>query len=341
VSGNVQRLDQIPKSLIRRVATGIPMFDVSYGITRGYKGEEFIDEYGIPLKKMSLWSGESGVGKTRLAIAICAKLTRTPYSSPRRILYVQNESSPSDFHQWAAPFNMDTKQCYLTESNDPEEHYRIMLDVLPHVMVVDSLNMLEDECSPKALRKALMIWQKASNHIGTHIILIGHQNERGLVKGNNIIKYLVDVICMLRKAESNMPKSITLKKIYEDSVVGRGIFYIEFVKNRTHRTGNCVIFQHTDSGIEYKGISSPGELSADASKLKGLAEQMDRLQSTLKLRRGKRSVIITPNITIPQAVAPNPVINVQVGNSGLQCRGCGRQNVGNAKYCSVCGKKLK
>jgi len=340
----VQRLDQVSKSLVRRVKTGIFDFDCAYGYTRGSKSDgEFVCENGFPLKKLSLWSGESGVGKTRLAIKICAELSRWG----RRILYVQNEASASDFNQWAAPFDMCRSNCYLTESNDPKEHYRMMLDVLPHVMVIDSLNMLEDEGSPKALRNALMVWQKASHHVGTHIILIGHQNERGNVKGNNIIKYLVDVICMLRKAESKMPKSPSLRQIYEESVVGKGIFYIEFVKNRTSKTGMSVIFQHTDKGIDFKGVSHPDSLSAEGQKLKGLAEQVDRLQGMLKGKRGKRPVIVTPNITIPQQViAPSPVINIAPpivnirSSSGKMCYICGAENVVNASFCNKCGKSL-
>ena len=141
---DVYRLDTISKHLVRRVQVGMlgcfpttspfHWFNHLYGHTCGVTfGGRDINEYGLPLKKLSLWSGESGVGKTRLALALTAQLCKYPMTGPRRVLYVQNEASISDFHQWAAPFNINEKQCYVTTSNDPEEHYRIMLDTIKEV----------------------------------------------------------------------------------------------------------------------------------------------------------------------------------------------------------------
>ena len=78
-----------------RLSTGFPGRDWVYGASQQVNG---LWAWGLPMGAISLWAGAAGSGKSRLAIAVAAKMSR----AEQRILYVQNEVSQQQFRIWAA-----------------------------------------------------------------------------------------------------------------------------------------------------------------------------------------------------------------------------------------------
>ena len=69
-----KRLSDIESRPIRRASTGIDELDFIYGCS--FKAFADNDEWGLPDGKISLWTGDSGVGKSRVAIELAKTMAR-------------------------------------------------------------------------------------------------------------------------------------------------------------------------------------------------------------------------------------------------------------------------
>lgn len=233
---NVKKLSDIEAEPIKRNQTFFEDLDYLYGIN-----EMKYNNIGMPIGKISLWAGESGVGKSRLAIEIAKKFS-TNYTNGV-VLYFQTESPLSDFASWAK----DTKQydqIYCSGENKIDEMIKIIYEVKPKLIFIDSVNMIEEfETGNK--KEARRIIQgiddkpglkKATHDVGAHTILLGQLNQDGkTIKGGTSLPHLVDIALNVVKTDK------------------QGVFRVEVgTKHRYGSTENIAEFRHTKDGvIEY------------------------------------------------------------------------------------------
>lgn len=241
MSRKFYKLSEIEEQPIRRIQTGNENIDRLFGksIIDGY------DEYGLPSGKVILISGSRGSGKSRLCTAISGSIS---YSN--KVLYFQQEVSKEEFKNWSKPFDINFSNFFISESNKIEEQEEIIYNLMPDVVIVDSLNMIENIKSINKCKEILKKYKDIANKYDITFILIGFLNKAGETKGNNDIEHLVDVICHVRIPD--------LKKIPKDEQINyKGVFIFEIGgKNRYGQVGGKIYLQHDDEfGIIYPTVT--------------------------------------------------------------------------------------
>lgn len=233
---NVMKLSDIEAKPTLRNKTFFPDLDYLYGRNELLASEHNI---GMPVGKISLWAGQSGVGKSRLCIDV-AKLFSTNYSNGV-VLYFQTESPLSDFASWAK----DTKQydkIYCSGENKIDEMIKIIYEIKPKLIFIDSVNMIEEfeSGNKKEARRLIQGYdgkiglKQATHDVGAHTILLGQLNQDGkTIKGGTSLPHLVDIALNVVKTEEN------------------GVFRVEVgTKHRYGSTENVALFKHTNDGVE-------------------------------------------------------------------------------------------
>jgi len=239
---NVKKLSEIEAKPTLRNRTWFFDLDLIYGVNE-------LPEHnlGMPKGKISLWAGQSGVGKSRLCIDV-AKNFSTKYIGGV-VLYFQTESPLSDFASWAK----DTKQydqIYCSGENKIDEMIKIIYEVKPKLIFIDSVNEI-DEFENGNKKEARRIIQgadgrvglkQATHDVGAHLILLGQLNQDGkTIKGGTSLPHLVDIALNVVKTDTN------------------GVFRVEVgTKHRYGSTENTALFKHTNDGvIEYNPNIAP------------------------------------------------------------------------------------
>lgn len=221
----VYSLDEIESKPIERLSTGIEALDKIYGFSIVNNKEV----WGLPKGKISVWSGPSGIGKTRLCI--CISLFANKIGD--RVLTFQNEVSPSEFKGWIKTPVKSPSNFFVSNYSNLLEQIQVIKSIKPDLVIVDSMNMIDGFDSIGNVKDILLKYQETVREVGCHVIFIGHQNKQGDIKGSNDSIYLGDIIAILERRKNERT------------------FIVKIDKNRYGRTGGWVAFIHTDIGIEY------------------------------------------------------------------------------------------
>jgi len=216
-------LSEIKASQVRRLSTGVSELDWVYGSTT--MGQQ--QQWGLPLGGTSLWAGEAGTGKSRLAVSICSKL-----SINQRVLYIQNEVSAEQFREWFSQHH-DPRRIFVYEETELNAHRRAIRQVHPSLIIVDSVSLLTPTAKQSALNELIQTYRRWAKQINAHILLIGHLNQQGQVKGGTTLAHLADTVVHIEK--SRIPDWVEVKIPS---------------KHRFGPTGRVAVFLHRDWGVE-------------------------------------------------------------------------------------------
>jgi predicted ATP-dependent serine protease len=195
---SVQKVKYVQVKRVLRIPTMIPELDWIYGYTGS--------NYGLPAGKMSLWAGEKGVGKSRLAIEVCKTVARHTYKYKDRkpfqlkVLYFQKEVDMGTLAGWVKqdggtmPDNF-----YVSDSATVDEQIADIRQVGPKVVVIDSINMLKEfrTHSDGAIEAAVDKYRSVCESVDCHIIFLGQLNKNGSSKGR--IACLLDAEFLLKR----------------------------------------------------------------------------------------------------------------------------------------------
>lgn len=225
--------DKIQEENLIRYSTGFPDLDMIYGITHFPNNRYSV---GLPAGKISLWAGAGGVGKTRVAVEMVLKISAVGL----RVLFYQNEVSPTEFKGWVKKPVIRPENLFVGNVLSLDDQIQGIKNIHPHVVIVDSINMMEGFTSPEELRNILQTYKGVAEENKCHVIFISHLNKQGEVKGNNDVEYLVDVVCRLNHHTTPGTKQVV-----------KGVFYLEIGKNRFGPSGGYIAFSHTDTGVEF------------------------------------------------------------------------------------------
>lgn len=243
------RLSDVPVIQVPRLSTGYRDLDLAYGTTviRDAQDIPVRKSSGLPLGGVSLWSGSPGVGKTRAAIAISVSVNR----AGKRVMFVQTEVTASQFRSWTGNKIVRPDDYLVHTSPELDSIIKAIMRFRPDLIVLDSLNMIDGYQSPTVIRRISERFKKAVESVQGHVIIIGHLNKEGRVKGNNDIEYLIDIQCSLTRFEDSLTKK-------ERQLCDKDIstwFMLTFEKNRygataAHGCQNYVMFRHVGDGIK-------------------------------------------------------------------------------------------
>lgn len=212
--------NQIKPKPTLRVSTGIPELDYLYGQTEG--------SWGMPTSKISLLTGESGVGKTRLLV----ELVKHMIGSGKNIIFMQGEVGVEAFV--AEKMNGQSwSNLLLTDDITLEEQIRHIVQYSPSLMIIDSAQQLENWEKGRNAKDIVNRYRAAIEATGTHIILISQMNADGSTKGGTEISHMVDICLYARKGKA----------------LADNQFVLESGKNRYGVSGVQTIWQHNDEGV--------------------------------------------------------------------------------------------
>ncbi len=225
-------ISEIKPETVKRSLSGFSELDWLYGYSKFPNGIY----WGIPYGKISLWAGESGVGKSRAAISVAKKLVNIG----ARVLYFQNEVDLPTFADWV---KCNYNNFIVSDDTDLKNQIKNIIMAQPNVVFVDSVNQIEEYKSGTKRDIKNIIegyngiegFRGISKSLNCHIVLISQLNQDGTVKGSTTLSHLIDI-----------EFSVILSGIDDHFLIKVG------KKHRYGRTGEMfkTLWRHTDEGVE-------------------------------------------------------------------------------------------
>lgn len=217
---NVIPLSHVSVQPVERLTTAVPYVDWCFGNTTDSRGHK---SWGLPAGALTLMSGASGSGKSRLAVKVAAAMTRAFH----RILYAQSEVTLAQFKGWVIGNKANSDNFLVTQTIEVEELTAMIADLRPTLVVIDSISMFAGSA-----KQNVMALKRAVEGVHGHGLLLSHENARGHVRGGTTLPHLVD--CVAKVTRSNFP----------DTWVS-----FELGKNRFGPSGRGATFDHEAAGL--------------------------------------------------------------------------------------------
>lgn len=234
---NVKRLSDIEPNPIKRCLTGFEELDYMYG----YSDFPSHTEWGMPQGKISLWSGGSGIGKSRLCIEVAKHIASS--CAANKVLYIQTEAPISDFASWAKETKKYTN-IYCSGESDLDEIIKIIYYINPDVVFIDSVNEIDgfDTLNKRAATRLIkgsdgkVGLKQVTDDCGCHLIMLAQENQDGkTIKGGTALPHLVDIHLQAVPYSKDSTACFTVK-------VG--------IKHRFGKRGTAAMFIHYDWGVK-------------------------------------------------------------------------------------------
>jgi predicted ATP-dependent serine protease len=219
----VYKLSDVTPELLRRVSTTEMELDWAFG----RKGD-----WGLVKGKISLWSGERGVGKTRLLSQLMKAWDKVGCSS----MLFQGEVSPGQFAaEKMAGYKSD--RIFISPSTLIDEQIEAIQHYAPTFVITDSVQQIEEYKGGRGAKEIVRKLRDVLEVTGTHVIFISQLTTTGKTKGGTELPHEVDVECYVRKWA---PK------------VSPHLIGLTVAKNRYGEAGKEVVMCHQDWGVEFQ-----------------------------------------------------------------------------------------
>jgi len=195
-----------------------------------------LNEHGCPESFMSIWGGEPGVGKTKLAADTGKAINSV---TEEAILYINGEDSEENFRmKCGTPPNPFLFKVVTANLMTVDRVCQLAYEIKPRVIFIDSVQTLAEwDKGPRGQKscliilRALMMDPRAGN---PHIVLISQLNKKGDLKGARDLEHLADFVANVTKEESR-----------------KGVFLFECPrKNRGGETPRASLFKHLPQGVQ-------------------------------------------------------------------------------------------
>lgn len=241
-------MDQVKEVPTKRFSTGFVETDQVFGYSTTYDEQynPISKEEGVPRGKISLIAGAKGVGKTMWYTANALNLIE---AYDRKVLVFQKEQSLGEYKETV--MNMYRSQgryptklqnLIVRQDRNNSDQCRLIEQIRPDLVIFDSYNMTHNSETKAGIEDIVFFTKKA---IGDHTAcwMIAHLNERGTIKGNNHIQYLVDSTLIMRWSEKMEPEETGTTS----SLKGRFCLYSD--KNRQGPKGIKAFYRHVGHHI--------------------------------------------------------------------------------------------
>ena len=256
---SLYRLDTIENTKILRLSTGFEPLDIAFGHTTHGN----IESHGMPCGRIVFASGEPGVGKTRLGIAI----TKNVNARGGKILVFQGEVRPQEFKQWTGNNVVCPNLYFVSDDRDVKQITKYIRQEDPDLVIIDSANMIDDYDKSSEIKGIMDDLKIAVAETGCVCLMIGHLTKDGKMKGNSGVPHLVDVECSIIKVHTKNMHSwdgISFVELIRDGIDPKmfkkaiqkiesyqpGMFRYDIAKNRYGPSGGYTLFYHTAEGVE-------------------------------------------------------------------------------------------
>ena len=215
---------------------------------------------GLVPGSIILLGGEPGIGKSTLSLQTMLRMT------DKRVLYVSGEESAHQLKMRAERLSSHLPLLKGNEegplilcSNSLEEVFEHIKDVMPELVVIDSIQTISTEdvessagsiAQVRECASALLRFAKTS---GVPVILIGHITKEGALAGPKILEHIVDAVIQFEGDQHYMYR------------------ILRSIKNRFGSTSELGIYEMQQTGL--RQVSNPSELllTEDHDGLSGVA----------------------------------------------------------------------
>ena len=195
---------------------------------------------GLVDGSVTLIGGEPGIGKSTMALIMCARLAQTG----RPVLYVSGEESAAQIKLRAERLKLPLQNLNFLDSTDCDAVAATIEKEKPTLTVIDSIQTLQSRLIPSIAGAQNQVRYAASCLIQTAkrsklpILIIGHVTKDGQVAGPKTLEHLVDTVLSF-EGERSHPLRI-----------------IRSLKNRFGPTDETGVFEMTDAGLTEIGNPS-------------------------------------------------------------------------------------
>lgn len=214
-------------------SVNVPKFSSSYGEVDRVLGG------GIAQAGVTLVTGEPGVGKSTLLLALAGRLGKN-------VLYVSGEESAEQVSGRLQRLGITGENISFTTASEVGSLVQVINHQLPILVVVDSLQtMMSAQAdgaagSPNQVRAVLASLIEAAKTSKAAIFVIGHVTKEGVAAGPKAIEHLVDVVLQLEGDSAQ-----TLR-------------FLRSNKNRFGPTDEVGVFQMDEQGLVE--VANPSEI---------------------------------------------------------------------------------
>ncbi|MFP5251391.1 MAG: DNA repair protein RadA [Actinomycetes bacterium] len=237
---------------------------------------------GIVPGAVVLCSGEPGVGKSTLLLAVAA----TAAAAGRRVLYVSGEESLAQVRLRAERTGALEPELYLAAETDLATILGQIQATAPELVIVDSVQTVASADNeglaggPSQVRDVAAALTRAAKAADVPLLPVGHVTKDGSVAGPRLLEHLVDVV-----AHFDGDRQTALR-------------FVRTSKNRFGPTDEVGCFEMTGDGILEVPDPSGLFLSRSATPLAGTCV-------TVALE-GRRAIPVEVQALVVQASTPQP-----------------------------------
>jgi len=221
-------ISDVKAETVKRVSTGHDELDWLYGLSKS----DNLYQWGIPVRTISTWVGEGGVGKSRLAI----NLAKYKVSQGKKVLYLQNEVDLSTLASWVGDTS-NMQNFFCSDVTALSEQVSIIKKLRPDFVFVDSINLVDEfgTGTARSIKTIIDGFRGAIEGSETHIIILCQLNKEGKATGSTALGHLPDI-------------NLTLTNTNKDSIFAVSIGK----KHRYGRKGSSYtsLWRHTETGVE-------------------------------------------------------------------------------------------
>lgn len=208
---------------------------------------------GLVPGSLVLLGGEPGIGKSTLLLQVALNL------KDKKILYVSGEESQQQIKMRADRIGIKNENCLLLTETDTQEILRHFKEVMPDIMVIDSVQTLESPSveatagSISQIRETAAEMNKIAKTFQVPVFLIGHITKDGAIAGPKILEHIVDTVLQFEGDRHY------------------GFRILRTVKNRFGSSSELGIFEMNAGGL--REVTNPSEilLSQRDSDVSGIA----------------------------------------------------------------------
>ncbi len=226
-SSRPRRIQEVEGDVLTRIPSGSAELDRVLG-------------GGIVPGALMLIGGEPGIGKSTLMLQVAMQML------DQKVLYISGEESDMQLSMRARRLGHQHPDCFVLTATDTASIFRHMEDLLPDIVVIDSIQTLTTPQLDSAagsisqIRECAAEFQRYAKESAIPVFLIGHITKEGALAGPKLLEHMVDTVLQFEGDHNHMYR------------------ILRAAKNRFGSTSELGIYEMHEKGL--REVANPSEL---------------------------------------------------------------------------------